>query len=147
MLALMEHDEAAGRDYAFLLMRELMLEIVAFDGFLSAGKEMGDGRIENAMRFIRDNYSSNIGVSDIAASCGLHQVRFREIFREKTGFSPSEALLRQRLREACRMLSFTDKKVRQIAEVCGFGSEFYFCSVFKRKLGCRPTEYRERSAS
>ena len=36
----------------------------------------------------------------------------------------------------------TDKSIEEISEEVGFGSESYFCKLFKRYEGMTPTDFR-----
>jgi AraC-like DNA-binding protein len=79
----------------------------------------------------------------MAAECGLRRSRFVHYCRRLTNASPLEYLLRLRLRAACDALSDRpDLRVTDIALGCGFHSSQYFATVFRRELGCSPSQYR-----
>ncbi len=144
-VALFERNARGGRAYARQLLSGLLLEL-AKEGRLKAGPAKRiDARIQAALLFIDANAALNIGVEDIAASCGLKQVQFRSLFKSQVGHGPAKELLARRLRSACRLLSFSTLSIGRVAIEAGFGSEEYFCDVFKRSLGCRPGDYRERT--
>jgi AraC-like DNA-binding protein len=144
-VCLFQDTPAAGMEYARLLLREILLQSARSGRLGERPRGEVDHRIGTALRFIREQYAANIGVTDIAASCGLRQVQFRRLFRHQTGQGPAHALLRQRLLQACRLLSFTDLPVKGIAQDCGFGGGPCFSDVFRRKLGCCPGAYREQT--
>jgi len=64
-------------------------------------------------------------------------------FREKTGTSFSEHLCSMRTEQCCRMLANTDKKVTEIAYLAGYSDMKFFNSVFKKRLGITPSEFRK----
>ena len=83
----------------------------------------------------------------MAAECGLRRSRFVHYCRRLTNASPLEYLLRLRLRAACEALAGRpDLRVTDIALNCGFHSSQYFATVFRRELGCTPSEYRSARA-
>jgi len=144
-VALFERSERSGRAYARSLLSGLLVGLARKGRLAAATLRQIDPRIKAALLFMDAHAASNIGVEDLAASCGLKQSQFRSLFKSQLGHGPAKELLLRRLRGACRLLSFSNVSVRQAALESGFGSEQYFCDVFKRSLGCRPGEYRERT--
>jgi len=144
-VALYERDERSGRAYARNLLSGLLAELARKGEFKASPSRRIDPRIMAALRFMDEHATSNIGTEDAAKSCGLRQTQFRSLFKSQLGHGPAKELLLRRLRAACRLLSFSDATLRKIALESGFGSEQYFCDVFKRSLGCRPGEYREKT--
>jgi AraC-like DNA-binding protein len=102
----------------------------------------GDIRILKAVEFIENNFRSNIGVVDIAASASLGVVRLRTLFQQATGMSPGAYLLRFRLLFAARRLARYDVSVAEIAAESGFSSPAYFSSAFRHAFNCSPCEFR-----
>lgn len=79
----------------------------------------------------------------MAAECGLGRSRFVHYCRQLTNASPLEYLLRLRLRAACEWLAGRpDLRITDVALGCGFHSSQYFATVFRREVGCSPSEYR-----
>jgi AraC-like DNA-binding protein len=52
---------------------------------------------------------------------------------------------RTRIANACRLLLCSDKNIREISEVVGFKSQYYFTRNFKKEIGLTPTEYKKRN--
>lgn len=102
-----------------------------------------DARVLKAMDFIYRNLSSNIGIADIAEAAGLHEVRFREIFREQTGMTPHSCLKQARLERVCELLVTTLMPLSEIAGQTGFNTASYLCSVFREYSGQSPQDYRK----
>lgn len=66
----------------------------------------------------------------------------RQIFKEVTGESFNEYLIRKRMEKAGEMLRDTAMKIQDISEKCGYENQRYFASSFKKFFGCTPTEYK-----
>lgn len=49
-----------------------------------------------------------------------------------------------RIKNARQMLSFSDKDIGEVAQLCGFHSAAYFCNLFKRITGESPSEFRKQ---
>jgi transcriptional regulator GlxA family with amidase domain len=63
-------------------------------------------------------------------------------FREQTGTTPRQWLLRARVRRAQELLETTDHSVERIAGATGFGSATAFRVQFRRDVGASPLTYR-----
>ena len=48
-----------------------------------------------------------------------------------------------RIDEACRLLTTSNKKIIEIAEIVGYKDLAFFVSIFKKKTGVTPTEFRK----
>lgn len=66
----------------------------------------------------------------------------RQIFKEVTGESFNEYLIRKRMEKAGEMLRDSSMKIQEISEKCGYENQRYFASSFKKFFGCTPTEYK-----
>jgi two-component system response regulator YesN len=64
------------------------------------------------------------------------------MFSQEVGQTFVEYLTRKRIGEAKRMLRQTVKRSSEIAFAVGFKDPHYFSFVFKKVLGCTPSEYR-----
>jgi len=92
--------------------------------------------------FIEINYRNSFSVADLAASVNLKEARFRRIFREASGMTPSEYTHRVRLHHAARLLVRFDYNLAKIAVESGFNSTSYFCSSFLKFYRMTPEQYR-----
>lgn len=101
-----------------------------------------EARLMPALDFMRRNMASSLSVTDIAASVGLHEVWFRELFRAAFHCSPLQELTRIRLIQALRMLSRSHESINSIAQKCGFNSPSYFCHVFRNYFKKSPEKFR-----
>jgi len=86
----------------------------------------------------------NLKIADLAEKVGLSESGFRERFKAEMGFSPHEYILDRRITEARQRLSETDLDVTRIALDLGFSSSQYFATVFRRRVGMSPSDYRRR---
>lgn len=105
--------------------------------------------LEYAVHFLEENYCHPIRMADLAAEYGYGYDYFHHRFRELTGFSPQQYLLRTRLAAAQRLLVDPAASCTQIALQCGFYGSAQFSQQFKMAFGCSPSVWRKqfRSAS
>ena len=67
------------------------------------------------------------------------------LFRQETGVTIGDALLRTRLAAATALLRTTNDSVSAIAQATGYGDVQYFSRVFKRLTGMTPLEYLRKA--
>lgn len=105
-------------------------------------------RVENigdrTIRTIRAQLHKEIDFQELAAKFHLSYSRFRTLFKQQTGLGLQQYLIRERIQNAHRLLSNTDKGIKEIASMTGFKSVYYFSRIFRKKTGFSPTEIRRK---
>ena len=82
-----------------------------------------------------------------SSSLGISYPHFRRIFRQYTGISPVNYLIKCRLQVAERLLLYSGDQIRSISEKCGIADEFYFSRLFKKYYKLSPNTYRKEFKS
>ena len=103
------------------------------------------GAIEPALAFISENYTQDLRIADMAASCAMSESYFRKTFDRIMGMPPLEYVNRYRIREAVSLLLLTDDTVLTIAGMTGFSSIATFNRNFRRYVGMAPEEWRKNA--
>ncbi|MBR6765119.1 MAG: helix-turn-helix transcriptional regulator [Clostridia bacterium] len=98
--------------------------------------------IKDGITYLENDLSLSLSEREIAKMCAVSQNYFCRLFKEYSGMTPEEYILRARLERAKTALKETPLLVSEIAERCGFSDASYFCRLFKRKTGMSPLEYR-----
>ena len=52
-----------------------------------------------------------------------------------------------RLEMACELLLHTHLTIQQVSAQTGFGGRHYFSRVFRKEMGCTPSEYRAQACA
>ena len=99
--------------------------------------------LSDALMFIEKNYAHGISAADVIRITGRSSTFAERIFRQKTGLPIQTYLTRVRMAEAVRLLTTTDKMVKEIALLCGYRSAQYFCRAFAAYHGRQPLSVRE----
>lgn len=95
-----------------------------------------------AMDYIEKNYSNTeLNLHSICSYLSISASRFSTIFKNATGETFMEVLIRIRMQKAKELLENTDLKNYEIAEKTGFSDPHYFSIVFKKMTGKTPSEY------
>ncbi len=88
------------------------------------------------------NLNRPLTVDELARRSFMSPRTFARRFREATGTTPLQWMLRQRVLLAKRVLETTDTPVELIAVQCGFGSATALRTHFRRLVGTSPLAYR-----
>lgn len=99
--------------------------------------------IQKALQYIRRNLMEEIKVEGIADYCGLSLSRFKTKFKEQTGITPHAYIMTLRIESSKNYLRNKELSIVEIAYLFRFSSSNHFSTVFKKYVGCTPTEYRE----
>ena len=130
-------DEARAVGYLYLFLASLIS--LSPNGAKTASS--GTQYVENALKYIKYNYSSKIDIRDIAGSIGVSRSHLYRIFVKHLGMSPNEYLAKYRVNEACGLLRSSGLSIGEIANSVGFEDQLYFSRVFKKYKGVAPSRY------
>jgi len=82
-------------------------------------------------------------VEAMADACGFGVTRFAALFKEVTGITPGDYLLRWRIDTACHLLRTNPAlSVEAIGKRVGFSHGNYFARIFRRTFGVTPSAWR-----
>ncbi len=124
--------------------RHILNDIKGIDVFRNTLKlDSCDESIQLAAKFIFENYSRNITLTEVAAGANMSSTYFSKKFKEITGFGFKEYLLNLRIKKACELLLETKCSITEIAYEAGFNDSNYFGDVFKKNKGISPLQYRK----
>ena len=101
-------------------------------------------RITRVKNHIDDNCIKRLKLGDLAEVAGLSPNFLCKIFKDITGENIIDYVNRCRINKAKKLLLDTNQAVKGIAYECGFENETYFFTLFKKKEGLSPSEYRKK---
>ncbi|MDR1789236.1 MAG: AraC family transcriptional regulator [Opitutaceae bacterium] len=102
-------------------------------------------QVRRAKEWLDANYrEQELRVDRLSRSFGRSATALRSRFKLETGYTPHEYVQSLRIGEARRALLETDRGVTDIAHALGFSSSQYFATVFRRRTGMTPSEFRAR---
>ena len=108
-------------------------------------RKPGEDLVEDALRYINDNYcSDDISLNAAARAINVSSNYLSTIFSQKVGDSFIEYLTKKRMQRAKQLLRETDMRSGEIALAVGYKDPRYFSYVFKKTQGCTPSEYRNQ---
>lgn len=100
--------------------------------------------ILEAIFFMEKNYTKQIKIKDVAEISGYAVAYFSRLFQKQLGKSFSEYLCNIRLRHVESLLLSTSKSITEISFETGFQYPGNMSSLFQKKVGLTPKEYRKQ---
>lgn len=98
--------------------------------------------IPQVLRHLNEHIEGRLSADEIAARFHVSRAKLDRDFRASVGQSLHGAIMDLRLSRAMRLLREGVQSVAGVAQLCGFASEEYFYSFFKRATGQTPLQYR-----
>lgn len=96
------------------------------------------------LNFLNAQSQNGISIEDAAKLSGLSYHRFRHKFKDITGISPQQYIIRRRILFAKKLLKTTSYSTSSIAKACGFNSVPQFITCFSKQEGITPDKYRKQ---
>ena len=94
--------------------------------------------VRQAMAYIHEHYAEPISREDLAQHLAVNERYLTRCFRQETGVTPIDYLLRYRVRQARALLEQGHLSVTDVAMATGFSDSSYFGRVFQREVGVTP---------
>jgi AraC family transcriptional regulator len=85
-------------------------------------------------------------LAELAAIVRLSQYHFAHLFKQSTGISPHQYLIRWRIERAKQLLAMGNLSIAAIAQTVGFASQGHFTYHFKRLVGVTPRVFHSHLA-
>lgn len=102
-----------------------------------------DPLVARALRFLAENSSRKLEVSEVAAEVAVSRRKLERRFRAAVGRSIAEESIRLRVNRAKRRLVESDEDIKMVASATGFCSVNHFGKVFARLVGVTPVRFRQ----
>lgn len=103
-----------------------------------------DAQVAQALRFIRQHATDDIGVPEVAKAVALSRTTLERRMKATIGRSPGEEINRVRFAAVEKLLSHTDMTLEAIAARAGFAHPQYMAEAFRKRTGQTPGQFRER---
>lgn len=99
-------------------------------------------RMNVIMEFIRENFTNQIELSELAHLAQMTKNSFSRYFKQKTGKTPMQLIFELRIAHACKLLCHPDHPLKEICYESGFNNAVSFHKAFKNIKAMTPREYR-----
>jgi AraC family transcriptional regulator len=101
-------------------------------------------QLRRVLDFIAAHLNDDPSIAELARECGLSSGYFSRAFRQTTGVTPHQWLIRRRVERARQLLLGNGLGLADIALVCGFVDQSHFTRVFAKLEGDSPGSWRQQ---
>lgn len=101
--------------------------------------------VQKILQYIQLNLTQELSAESIGAAVNFSPGYVCRRFRAEVGVGLKEYIAGRRVKLACRLLRRSCLTVRQVAAYVGIPDWNYFTKIFKREMGCTPSEYRQQN--
>lgn len=93
--------------------------------------------------YIDQHYMEAITLQTMADALHMSPYYLSHVFKQMSGYSPVQYLLRRRIGEAQTLLITTDHSISRISEMVGYDTQSYFNLQFTKNVGMSPGKFRQ----
>ena len=123
-------------------LKDYIMQIVSYLESVNSGNKRKI--VDAAIEYINKNYKNQVSLKDITDEIYLNPSYFCKIFKNETGLTFKQYLMKFRIDKAIKLLSDPRKKIYEVAAEVGYTDVQYFTKIFKSETGLLPTQYREK---
>lgn len=105
--------------------------------------DISSRQIKLLEEYIKVHYMHHISMDDLCKVIRVTPQHVCRIFKKNLNLRPMEYIRKVRIDEAKSLLLYSDFKVGEIAERCGFKNKNYFSKLFFESEKIAPLEYRK----
>ena len=99
--------------------------------------------LESLLRWLEEHHHEDLSIGRIARHAAMSTRSLSRHFREQTGTTPAQWILRLRIRRAQHLLETSTIGIERIAGEVGFAASATFRQRFQRVVGTSPQAYRQ----
>ncbi|MCQ2771142.1 MAG: helix-turn-helix domain-containing protein [Clostridia bacterium] len=100
--------------------------------------------VTDVANYVQHHISEPISTEDMAKDLFLSRSRLSTKFKEQSGETLTDFILKEKVAESKRLLRYSEKTVPAISLYLGFSSQSHFSRVFKKYTGITPKEYQDK---
>ena len=133
-------------EYSSVCFKHFLSSIKYIDQFITT-KSINKSNLDTipmSIVFMRDNLTNKLNLNQIAKHVGYSDSYFRNLFLEKTSFTPIEYLNKLKIQKSCSLLQFSTMKISEIAYFLCYYDPYHFSKSFRKEMEISPREYRKK---
>lgn len=102
------------------------------------------GRLRRVIDYIQEHLERDLSLVELAAVAHISPYHFTRLFKQSTGITPHQYVLRRRVDKAKHLLKDEKLSIAEIAYATGFPNQAHFTTMFRRFVGVTPAVYRKK---
>ncbi len=147
MFANLYEEKPFAEGFCHSLLHAFLIKVLTVTGNTGAAMERPEDPMilgQRIKEYIDKHYMEQISLQDIGDALKVSTYYLAHIFKEMSGYSPVQYLLRRRIGEAQTLLISTDYSILRISEMVGYETQSYFSLQFTKHVGMSPMQYRQK---
>lgn len=101
-------------------------------------------KLQQAIDYIQAHLAEEVSLEAIATELGMSPYYFARLFKQSTGYSPYQYVIRCRIERAQELMAQESQSIASIALKVGFASQSQFGRHFKRLTGVTPKQFLQK---
>lgn len=97
-------------------------------------------KLQRVIEYINEHLEQSIGLTELGQVINMSPSYFSRLFKQSTGFSPHQYLIRCRVKRARELLKQRNLTIAEVAYEVGFANQAHLNYHFKRLIGITPKE-------
>lgn len=144
LLAALSGEDDERREIGAALTQAIVVAVTTLAEAKSTSEENPSYTMGTRIKeYIDAHYLEELKLPDIAEALHINLYYLSHTFKDLTGSSPMQYIIRKRIEEAQTLLLTTNMTITDIAMQCGYNNSNYFQSVFSNIVGMPPGKYRK----
>ncbi|WP_392558234.1 helix-turn-helix transcriptional regulator [Orbus mooreae] len=137
------NNEAITKTYRFLILG-LLNNILLSNSVQTTVYTTKKLRITLIRQYIDIHFQETVTREQLANLFHISPNYLSFAFNQEQGIGLNEYILQTKLRHAKKLLIYNQLNIKDISTAAGFQDDSYFRRIFRKKIGCTPTEYKDR---
>lgn len=103
---------------------------------------LSKARLQQVVEYIHEHLAQNLSITEMAQMLQISPYYFSRLFKQSTGLTPHQYLLKCRIDQAKQLLRTTNLAIAAVATQVGFVDQSHLSRHFKRQVGVVPSQFR-----
>ncbi|MGB3650731.1 MAG: AraC family transcriptional regulator, partial [Rivularia sp. (in: cyanobacteria)] len=103
-----------------------------------------DAKIKQTKDYIHAHLNEKLSLEAIAATIDMSQYHFCRVFKETTGLTPWQYVIKKRIELAKQLLKIPQLSIVEISYQLGYSTPAQFTNFFRKHTGISPSSYRKK---
>ena len=99
--------------------------------------------IEEIKEYIDNNYTNDISLDSLSNLFYINKYYLLRSFKNLYGTTINNYILEKRITKSKELLRFSNKKIEDIASICGIKDANYYSRLFRKIEGITPKQYKQ----
>ncbi len=129
--------------YANVCLKQFLTSIKYIDVYRAINREPENDLLKKIISFMKNNLHRNIRIDELAAECNCSSSNIYKLFKTNLDNAPLDFFIHLKMERACRYLTITNLKVKEISRKLGYDDPYYFSRIFTKQIGLSPVNFRK----